>query len=156
MKTKIKIYAEYFTYLMKHKWYVFYMLAQRKLWTQAIFHDLSKFKPDEFVMYARYYATNKNMNITNTWHIHLHRNKHHWQYWIFMDNEGNMQALEMPEKYVIEMIADWYSVAICEGGLDKLPERVARWYYHRQDKILLHPNTRKYVEDNIRVLVESE
>ena len=149
--TRTKIYIEYLIYLIKHKYWVFQMLFEKGLYVQAIMHDISKFYPSEFDLYARYYATKKRMNITKAWHLHLHRNKHHWQYWIFMDNEGNMQALEMPEKYAVEMIADWYAVAIVEGGMDKVPERVARWYYERAGKILLHQNTKRFVEDNIRV-----
>jgi len=154
MKVKIKIYTEYLGYLLSHKYLVAKMLIQRKLWLLALVHDLSKFRPDEFSKYARYYATNKRMPIEDAWHRHLHRNKHHWQYWLFIDNEGNMKAFEMPEKYVIEMIADWYAVAIMEGGYNKLEQRVAEWYFSRQNKILLHQNTKKFVEDNISVYVE--
>lgn len=154
MKVKIKIYTEYLGYLLSHKYLVGKMLMQRKLWLLAIVHDLSKFRPDEFSKYARYYATHKRMPIEDAWHRHLHRNKHHWQYWLFIDNEGNMKAFEMPEKYVIEMIADWYAVAIIEGGYNKLEQRVAEWYFSRQNKILLHQNTKKFVEDNISVYIE--
>jgi len=152
--TRTKIYAEYLAYLIKHKYWVFQMLFQKKLYIQAIMHDISKFYPSEFDLYARYYATKKRMNITKAWHLHLHRNKHHWQYWLFIDNEGNMKAFEMPEKYVIEMIADWYAVAIMEGGYNKLEQRVAEWYFSRQNKILLHQNTKKFVEDIISVYIE--
>ena len=151
---KYQKYIEYFKYLMRHKYWVAHMLIQRRLYSQAITHDLSKFKPSEFIKYANYYASGKKLDIREAWINHLHVNKHHWQYWVLLDNEGNMQALEMPERYVIEMIADWYSVAICEKGFDRLQENVFRWYMDRKDKLFLHQRTREFLEENVIIVAE--
>lgn len=145
---------DYFKYLLKHKYWVAHMLFQRKLFIQGIMHDMSKFKPREFIKYAEHLSTNKKLDIKETWVNHIHVNKHHWQYWVLLSDEGNMQALEMPENYVIEMIADWYSTTICEKGFDRLQENVFRWYMERKDKLFLHQKTRQFLEENIIIVAE--
>lgn len=153
--TKFKIYIKYIKYILRHKYWVYriLILKNKKMTIQAILHDISKFLPDEFFNYAMYYHLDKKIDITKSWHKHILRNKHHWQYWIFINNEGEIQALEMPKKYVMEMIADWYAVAITETGIDQIDLKVNNWYQIRKNVILLHPDTRNYLEKNLRTFI---
>ena len=153
-KIKRHPYYNYFIYLVRHKYWVAHMLFQRKMYVQGLLHDMSKFRPSEFKRYAKYFASSKQLDIKEQWLKHMHRNKHHWQYWVLIDNEGNMQALEMPEKYVIEMIADWYAVVICEQGFDRLPEEVYNWYFDRRDDIFMNKISKEFLEENIVIGLE--
>jgi hypothetical protein len=78
---------------------------------------------------------------------HYNMNPHHWNHWVMKEDTGAVYALEMPIKYVAEMICDWKGAGKAQGnvGEDGRPEVVV-WYNANKDKIMLHENTRKLVE----------
>ena len=49
----------------------------------------------------------------------------------------------MPDRYRQEMLADWRGAAQTQG---KDGHSVNGWYLKHQEEIILHPNTRKWVE----------
>ena len=144
-KLKIDKYIDYFKYLIVHKAYMMQMCFQNKLYLQGITHDLSKFLPDEFIPYANYYYAHKEIDIKRVWNKHKKRNKHHWQYWLLFSESEGIEALEIPEKYLMEMIFDWYAAAFCEG-YENLDKRVLDWYTLYRRNILLNPKTRVRLE----------
>lgn len=105
---------EYITWIFKHKYYVYKfgrMLNVPRF--QLLMHDISKFRPSEFFAYRdtfyvpaatandypesefslemrEWMAGNTNAhrahNFQRAWLLHLHRNKHHWQYWTLMED----------------------------------------------------------------------
>ena len=118
-------------------------------WFIDFAHDASKTEEDEYSAYdAYFYGGNRSYSVVQeyqkAWLIHLHRNPHHWQYWILINDnpkEGEV-ILEMPYEYIIEMICDWWSFSWKKGDLTE----IFRWYEERKEYIKLHPNTRKQVE----------
>ena len=78
----------------------------------------------------------------NAWNHHQAWNKHHWQYWFLIEDSGEETALEMPERYAREMLADWVGAGRAITG--KL--EVADWYDANKEKIRLHSKTRELVE----------
>lgn len=76
-------------------------------------HDASKSNPDEYEAYdAYFYGGNRSHAIVEAfnqaWLLHIHRNPHHWQYWVLHNDdpdEGEV-VLEMPFNYIIEMICE--------------------------------------------------
>lgn len=52
-------------------------------------------------------------------------------------------CIEMPYKYVIEMICDWWSFSWSTGNLYE----IFNWYEDHKKTMQLHKNTRKLVED---------
>jgi hypothetical protein len=112
-------------------------------------HDLSKDQRDEYEAYdAYFYGGNRSHKVVQdynvAWLLHLHRNPHHWQYWILINDnpkEGEI-ILEMPYKYIIEMICDWWSFSWKTGKLTEIFE----WYEEHKDHIKLAPKTRATVE----------
>jgi len=130
------------------------------LW-QSLIHDLSKFLPVEFFPYARTfydengnkrdlrrqdggYDPNNSKDVTEFSHawINHQRNKHHWQAWISIGDSGNLKAVEIPEKYVREMIADWVGAGLSYSGT----KNPIRWYETNKDTIILHEKSRKLLE----------
>ena len=118
---------------------------------QIIFdHDSSKNNDDEYLAYdAYFYGNNRSYEVTEefkkAWLIHIHRNPHHWQYWVLNNddpNEGEV-ILDMPYNYIIEMICDWWSFSWQKGDLGE----IFNWYDEHSDYIKLSPKTRKTVED---------
>lgn len=145
----MKIFKDYFGYLIRHKWLVFKYCYTYGITWQGITHDLSKFLPSEFIEYSKYFASGKKTDIEYKWLDHLHRNKHHWQYWILLDNEGGQRALEMPKKYILEMISDWLSVAVIEHGNRGAIDWVKNWYNNRKDKMIIHPKSKQILEKEL-------
>ena len=142
-------YVRYFKYLLQHKLLVATLCFKYRLYWQGIVHDLSKFLPDEFVPYANYYYAHKETDIKEAWNIHKRRNKHHWQYWLVFSEKDGADAIEMPEKYLMEMVFDWYSAAEGEG-YENLDKRVLDWYTEHRRNILLHPRTRIRLEKELK------
>ena len=82
---------------------------------QGIFHDMSKFGFTEFVSSAKYFQGNRSpieaeketTGYSKAWLHHKGHNKHHWEYWIDFDDNGNVITNDIPNKYVVEMVCDW-------------------------------------------------
>lgn len=78
-------------------------------------HDMSKFSPTEFLSSARYFQGDRSpierekevIGYSNAWLHHKGHNKHHWEYWVDFDEEGNIFPHKIPWRYVVEMICDY-------------------------------------------------
>jgi hypothetical protein len=140
-------YLQYLRYIIIHKWYVYH--EARKLgvpFLQAVRHDLSKFSWIEFDAYAKFFYVSKTdptikKNFKAAWQHHIHHNPHHWNYWLVNEEMGHdaeeFPAYSIPEKYVLEMIADWRGMSLTLKNGD-----ATLWYRENQHKIILHPETR--------------
>jgi hypothetical protein len=51
---------KYLKYVIRHKWYVFLECCNLGIPFRGIFHDLSKFLPDEFFPYMNHFYGYKN------------------------------------------------------------------------------------------------
>lgn len=119
-------------------------------WPIFIEHDESKFNWDEYFAYDDYfYGNNRSTSVVKdfqrAWLLHIHRNPHHWQYWVLINDdpsEGEI-ALEMPYNYIVEMICDWWSFSWEKGRLSE----IFSWYDEHSAYIKLAPKTREIVED---------
>ena len=97
-----------------HKWYVFINMCRCGYVWRGITHDMSKFSWTELSESVKYYngtispidMCKKDKGYSNAWLHHKGRNKHHYEYWVdYLDQGG--KPIEMPRKYVIELICDW-------------------------------------------------
>jgi hypothetical protein len=112
-------------------------------------HDDTKWSESEYDAYDAYFFKERTEEVEKAfdyaWLHHIHNNPHHWQHWLLYDDDGEkpkIKALEMPKPYAIEMVADWWSFSWQLG--DKT--EILRWYDENKDKMMLHPNTRAFVE----------
>lgn len=134
-------YWQYLKYLLEHKKNVFKVCIKRKMYIHAITHDLSKFSPTEFIIYAKhFYGTSeekKNRELWDkAWAHHIKYNKHHWQHWlIYLDIPGKGFAIPhaglMPKKYVKQMVCDWEAMGI------KFNDSAIEYYNKNKDNIKL-------------------
>lgn len=166
-------------YIAVHKWYVFVECLKFGIPLRGLLHDNSKLLPREFFPYAHYfYGRNGILRIVSpnkgychnagateeekrdaekcrlkadfnfSWNGHAHNNKHHWQRWLMPDRneEGEIviSCTPMPRKYVLELVADWRGAGKAQGKPDTLA-----WYKENKDRMFLHPDTRKMVEELI-------
>ena len=117
---------------------------------QLLNHDSSKSKIDEYQPYDGYFYGNNKSNavleeFNKAWLLHIHRNPHHWQHWVLINDnpdEGEI-VLDMPYKYIIEMILDWWSFSWNNNKLNE----IFNWYDQHKDYMKLSDNTRKIVVD---------
>lgn len=107
-------------------------------------HDVSKINKDEYQAYDDYFCGGGNRSdFQRAWLKHIHRNPHHWQHWVLVNEDESMDALEMPPEYVYEMIADWWSFSFKSGNL----REIFSWYKKHGPGMILHPKTKNQVED---------
>lgn len=154
------IYLRYLRYLLRHKWFVFVECCRFYMPVVGLLHDMSKFRPSELIPYARHFYGNggdirRGRDKTGyykagdtgdeafdmAWLFHQHRNPHHWQYWVLTQDDDPSKVMEMPDRYVYEMVADWRGAGKAQGTPDTLA-----WYRAHKDKMLLHPVSRLHVE----------
>ena len=158
---------KYLKYLIKHKYYVFLAGIRLKVpLFQLIIHDWSKFLPSEWIPYCNYfygvhesresfpkyiYVSDKitkeywQKRFNVSWLKHIHRSPHHWQYWILREDSGAVKLLDIPDKFILEMVADWAGA----GRAIKAKWEVKEWYYKNKDKILINDDVREKVEELI-------
>lgn len=168
------IHLKYLTYLLRHKWFVLIagLKIKAPLW-QLLVHDLSKFLPSEWKPYAQYfYWTQEQKDIETTaafckygicegapwghfvsdrfsvaWNYHQKRNKHHWQYWLLKNDDGETFPVGMPTDYIYEMVADWSGAGRALNG----EWEVKSWYLKNYHKILIQWEDRNLVNHLIGV-----
>ena len=113
-------------------------------------HDDSKLTREEYDAYDEYfYGGEKTKEIKEAfnyaWLRHIHNNPHHWQYWVLIndDPEEGTIALDIPYKYAIEMICDWWSFSWKTGNLYE----IFNWYDEHKKRMILSEHTRELVEE---------
>lgn len=139
---------EHVRVVLKHKWFV--LVAGRKLGVplfQLLMHDMSKLSPAEFMGYTRrfYGPSRDDADWDQAWSHHQNRNAHHWEYWVLrlpVAGQGNtaFKVLDMPSRYVVEMIADWMAASRAYDGCWPTPDNWP-WWEVRFPFIRLSPST---------------
>lgn len=155
MNALIVTYWPYLKYLIKHKYFVYQSCRLLGLGLyQSLTHDWTKFKASEFFPYAKFfYSKIKNSDAFSkdfdvAWNYHQKHNRHHWQYWVLIKDDGTLKPLEMPEHYMKEMVADWRGAGLSINGSND----VKAWYENNKTKMILHPDTRVQVETLLKSL----
>jgi hypothetical protein len=146
------MYWKYFCYIINHKWNVFIECIKEGFIIHAITHDLSKFRPSEFIPYAKFFFKNNdevesynklNKNeeqFQKAWFLHQHRNKHHWNYWISVSKKTDIIPVPMPKKYVVQMICDW------RGMARKFNDSAFDYYNKNKGEMILHKDTKGLID----------
>lgn len=176
------MYIKYLYYLLRHRWFVMLACFREGLYWQGLIHDWSKFLLGEFLPYARYfygeklpsiyeyhgdhrnfaldsgfYSERVEANFNRAWLAHQHRNPHHWQHWVLREDSGATFALPMPHKYRLEMLCDWQGAGrAITGKYDPASPwaETAAWYEKNKGKMILHDETRAFVESTLARAVE--
>ncbi|VBB06295.1 Hypothetical protein LUCI_1524 [Lucifera butyrica] len=159
MGTEIRNNLNYLRYAVFHKWYVFLEAWKLGIVWRGLLHDWSKFSWQEWrprvaalarrqrqdIYTPEFFAPgNVEDELALSWLRHYHRNPHHWQWWIVVLDGGQQKVLPMTDEYRREMLADWRAVS-------RMPDRMAMvpWYLLNREKIILHPETRQWVEKQL-------
>ena len=120
------------------------------VWEVIKRHDESKYTPEEYDAYDDYFYGKNHTGVVDkefkhAWLHHIHKNDHHWQHYVLINDEPNegIVALDMPYYYIIEMICDWWSFSWKTGNLSE----IFKWYLVHKDHMKLSDKTRNAVED---------
>ena len=120
-------------------------------------HDKSKYSSFEWDDYRNYFNLNGDKDKFNyAWLHHIHNNPHHWQYWVLVNDDGNvgddgkMVALKMSRFYVVEMICDWWAFSWKKGNLSE----IFKWYEDYKKGMKMHEETIKDVEELLNKIKE--
>ena len=137
--------------ILVHKYYIFIwgLRLGVPIW-QLIMHDCSKFCSEEWCGYLKK-NDKTSTKYLNAWLHHQNHNKHHSQYWVLIE-KGEMVAIEMPEKYVREMICDWIAANKVYDSSEVLLDY--NYFEKNRSHILsdLHPKT----IDCIKKIIEKD
>lgn len=161
------IYLRYLKTLLTHKFYVGVACFKMGLYWQGLIHDWSKFSPLEFVTYAKrfsggintgrdksgYYDPTKDVRFKYAWCHHYHHNPHHWQYWAIpkdnLDGEPEFELLDIPEKYLKEMLCDWHGASKAYKG-----KGMIHFWENNKTKLRLSPKSYAWIDANIHSINE--
>jgi len=108
-------------------------------------HDKSKYSKDEFFPYRQYFYPLENEKVSEkwfnlAWNIHQKSNMHHWQYWVMIEDSGDIIILEMPFFFIIELLCDWTAMSV------KFNNKPSEWYFKNKSKMLLGDETITCIE----------
>lgn len=152
----------YAKYVARHKYFVFLECLKLgvPIWN-AVFHDWTKFRPSEWLPYARFFHNpdgSKKQKQAATGYkkpddtgvvefetaiaLHYARNKHHWEHYY---NKDTGECKPMPDVFIREMVADWRGAGRAQGTPD-----TCAWYAANCHRIKLERDTRFKVEDYLR------
>lgn len=155
---------KYAKYVLRHKWFVLIQCAKRGIFWRGLMHDISKIHPSEWVPYVNFFHGTPKPSVRDStgyykptdtgdaafdfaWLLHQKRNRHHWQWWILPEDDGGVKVLPMQEPYRTEMICDWLGAGKAQGSLS-----VNAWYKKNCMRMQLHPDTRAWVENELKGL----
>lgn len=172
----LAMHYKYARYIFRHKWCVFRAglfpprPCQRVGFWRLVFHDWSKFKPGQWLGYARFFYGPHTLVVASSpaqarvrapedvarafdvaWLEHQNIHPHHWQYWVLLKDDGSQVALEMPDVYRREMLADWRGAGAALGNPD-----TRAWYEKNAERMKLHYKTEYWVGQQLGIYPPDE
>ena len=152
--------------ITKHKWVVFKLCCKVGIPWRGFVHDLSKYSPSEFIPGVKYYqdghrspnnAQREDEGVSKAWLHHKGRNKHHFEYWIDYDVDGNstiLAGMKMPVKYVAEMFCDRVAASRIYNK-DKYKDSDPLDYYIKGlGHYIMHPETDELLHNLLKMLAD--
>ena len=156
---------QHFKTITTHKMWVMRYCFKIGLYWQGLTHDLSKYSPTEFLVGMKYYQGDRSPNnaeredtgMSKSWMHHKGRNKHHFEYWIDYDVEGNstiLAGMKMPVKYVAEMFCDRVAASRIYNK-DKYKDSDPLDYYIKGlGHYIMHPETDELLHNLLKMLAD--
>ena len=129
---------------------------------QGLTHDLSKFSSKEFRPGVKYYQGNRSpqakerevLGYSAAWLHHKGRNKHHFEYWTDVNSVGEIVCVEMPAKYLVEMVCDRIAASKVYKGKDYTDASPLEYFSARKDKAVMNQKTSEKLEYFLTMLAE--
>ena len=156
--------ARHFNTITKHRHTVIYYCARAGILWQGLRHDLSKYTPTEFLAGVKYYqgyrspneAEREDIGYSTAWLHHKGRNRHHFEHWTDYDPavRGKIRPVEMPYRYVVEMLCDRLAASRIYNGKNYSPDAPLKYFLPAKPNRLIHPDTSDCIENLLRMVAE--
>ncbi len=153
----------HFLTITRHRHKVIAHCARAGILWQGLFHDLSKYSPEEFIPGVKFYQGTRSPNegeredygYSRAWMHHKGRNKHHFEYWTDYDQQTKMMSpVKMPLKYVKEMFCDRVAASKIYGKENYRDSYALDYYLKAKKKRVIHPETAALIEKLLRMLAD--
>lgn len=146
----------------KHRRTVRKLCFKCGLYWQGITHDLSKYSPTEFWNGVRFYTGTASPHIgerkaygySKAWLNHKGHNKHHAEYWNDIRPNGKTEPIDMPNKYLAEMICDRVAASMTYLGKTYHDAAPLEYYLSHKDENQFSEQTRKDLEGILSLIAE--
>ena len=147
----------------RHRRQVIRHCRRAGIFWQGLRHDLSKYSPTEFIPGVRYYQGTRSPNegereafgYSVAWLHHKGRNRHHFEYWTdYNPQTREMEPVEMPIRYVIEMFCDRVAAGKIYQGKNYRPDSALAYFQRGKARRKIHPVTSEILENLLTVLAE--
>ena len=162
-------FIRHFITITKHRLLVCRHCFKIGLYYQGLTHDLSKYSPSEFLVGVKYYqgtrspnnAEREDIGYSSAWLHHKGRNKHHYEYWIDYNSRGDLPGekvmipIDMPDKYLAEMIMDRIAASKVYKGMDYKDDAALEYFLSGKEMAPMHPNTRRRLYRYLKLLFRS-
>lgn len=154
---------KHFFTITKHRNRVIYHCLKAGIFWQGLFHDLSKYMPEEFIPGAKYYQGTRSPNekerelfgYSKAWMHHKGRNKHHFEYWTDYDPKTKlMMPVKMPINYVKEMFCDRVAASKIYAGEKYNDSYALNYFLGGKARRVIHPETSQLIEKLLTMLAE--
>ena len=154
---------QHFKTITRHRNKVILHCAKAGILWQGLFHDLSKYSPEEFIPGVIFYQGTRSPNegereeygYSAAWMHHKGRNKHHFEYWTDYDPKTRqMEPVKMPLKYVKEMFCDRVAASKIYGGEKYTDDYALNYFLKLKGKRKIHPETSALIEKLLRMLAQ--
>lgn len=152
---------KHFITITKHRHKVIAHCVKAGIPLQGLLHDLSKFSPTEFIPGAKYYQGSRSPNeaereargYSEAWMHHKGRNRHHFEYWTDYNPETKqLEAVEMPIKYVKEMFCDRVAASKTYNGENYKDSDPYNYFLKGKNRRKIHPATSELLEKLLYML----
>lgn len=158
--------AGHFRTVTEHKIQVMRHCFAVGLYYQGIMHDMSKYMPSEFLEGCRYYQDGKRSpnngereakGYSFAWMHHKGINRHHFEFWTDyaakpMKGQHPVGAVQMPRKYVAEMLMDRIAASKTYLKEDYTRHEPLKYFQKGKGKHLMHPQTSRELERMLKIL----
>ena len=152
---------KHFHTITKHRHIVMHYCFKLGIGLQGLRHDLSKYSPTEFFNGAKYYQGTRSPNdrerevkgYSEAWMHHKGRNKHHYEYWIDVNNETHLYGpVPMPIKYLKEMLCDRIAASKVYLGKKYNDGSAYDYFMSHTARAAMHPESSKIMENWLEML----
>lgn len=127
---------------------------------QVYNHDQSKYSSEEFTAYCNHWYPPDGLDVAHgsekpqgdsdydyAWVHHRNNNPHHSQYWLSVEDDGEIRALDMPIKYILEMLCDWHSFS-----RNKDEDTAYDWWVANRDTFIMSEKTIQCVDTLVQYM----
>lgn len=142
LPSEFKAYAEYF-YGEKHCCNCKNFRKNKDNYCYAIFEYMVNIYTNGASRCKMYSKLSEEFDLA--WLKHIHRNKHHWQYWLLKEDSGNLKTIDMPVNIIREMVCDWIGAGKAIKGTGGIKE-TRDWWSTNKNKIMVSEHTRVLIE----------